>query len=559
MSNRLAYSLVRFSTPQQALGDSKRRQLEATAAFCVANTLDLVESILDEGLSGYHGVHRKRGALGRFVKRFQDGEIPPGGVFIAEAFDRLSREPPRIAQQLFLTLINGGMDVHLTISGNTFTQKSIDANVGELFMAIGMMIGAHQESHNKAGREREAWKTRHVDPAMNIVPYWFDKFCNGLPVSGFKGLPKNSAFEVKPNAEKVAIIQRIFRDILTMGVEKLAKTLNDEGVPVLCARKRSRGIAVWDKTPLCTLIRGRQVLGEQAIGKYVDNARVLTGEVIQAYEAVITEDQWLAANAKLDRGKRGVGTGRNITKMANIFGDMARCDVCDGRMKIRQKGKSKTYYYLGCSNAGTGKCTAKHYHRLDEVESRLLAFFGKRALGDWHPKPIADPTHAIRQSIARAQTEAVTLEKAYERSLLREGDLAERTQVKLEADHAAKLTEIAQLQRDLASHTSVRPVDEQIATVTRLADVMDGLTGAARIEARGRIAAALPSILDSLRFRPDGSFFSTDARWTINFGNQQPSDKGMIVRWLARRSDSPEPAALHDALQGPYLKSPVSH
>ena len=61
-------------------------------------------TIRDEGLSGYHGVHRKRGALGRFVKRFLAGEISAGGVFICEAFDRFTREAPRVAQQLFLTL-----------------------------------------------------------------------------------------------------------------------------------------------------------------------------------------------------------------------------------------------------------------------------------------------------------------------------------------------------------------------------------------------------------------------------------------------------------------------
>lgn len=92
-SRRKAHSLVRFSTPEQALGDSLRRQLEGASAktYCNQHDLELVESIRDEGKSGYHGAHRKKRAFGRFVKRCASGgEIPPG-VFICEGFDRFTR------------------------------------------------------------------------------------------------------------------------------------------------------------------------------------------------------------------------------------------------------------------------------------------------------------------------------------------------------------------------------------------------------------------------------------------------------------------------------------
>lgn len=56
---RRAISLIRFSTPQQALGDSARRQDERAFAYCEANNLELAETIRDEGKSGLHGIHRK--------------------------------------------------------------------------------------------------------------------------------------------------------------------------------------------------------------------------------------------------------------------------------------------------------------------------------------------------------------------------------------------------------------------------------------------------------------------------------------------------------------------
>jgi hypothetical protein len=44
---RKAYSLIRFGIPQQALGDSARRQYDRAVAFCEAHNIVLVETIRD--------------------------------------------------------------------------------------------------------------------------------------------------------------------------------------------------------------------------------------------------------------------------------------------------------------------------------------------------------------------------------------------------------------------------------------------------------------------------------------------------------------------------------
>jgi DNA invertase Pin-like site-specific DNA recombinase len=240
------------------LGDSLRRQLDGTTAYCTANNLELVETIRDEGFSGYHATHRRRGALGRFVKRFEAGEIKPGGVFIAEAFDRVTREPVRKAAQLFLTLINGGMDVHMLIIGVTFTAASIDRNVGELYMAIGMMVGAHGESHTKSNREREAWIARRNGGLGR----------NGVPSNLFPGWIIKTPKGPQLDRAKAKTGHRIRRLVATMACGQIAKLLNDEGVPLFNDRKRSREQPVWTNDMIQKFIRGRQTLGEQAIGRY---------------------------------------------------------------------------------------------------------------------------------------------------------------------------------------------------------------------------------------------------------------------------------------------------
>ena len=347
---------------------------DRSVAYCEANNLELIETIRDEGLSGYHGVHRKRGAFGRFVKRFLAGEIPPGGVFIAEAFDRFTREPPRIAQQLFLQLINGGLDVVTLIDGQVYTAGTIDANAGQLFLSIGLMMGAHAESKHKADRIRETWIGRHAGKngketgvASGVYPGWIVKTPNGPQLD-------------KP---KQRTLKRIAKMLLTSGTMEIAKKFNTEGVPTLTGRKRPRGYPTWNHATISALIRGRQVLGEVEIGKMVDGKRVLTGETKQAYPAALTEAEHLAANAAMDARQRGVGTGRNITAYANLFGTLAICNGCDGQMVIRGKGSYSPRKYFACCNSGDGqtKCDHTKYHRVDQYETAILGLCGRVAWG----------------------------------------------------------------------------------------------------------------------------------------------------------------------------------
>ena len=60
-----AYSYVRWSTPQQAKGDSLHRQLEKARAYAKEYNLDLDETLnfRDAGISAYRGRNVLKGAL----------------------------------------------------------------------------------------------------------------------------------------------------------------------------------------------------------------------------------------------------------------------------------------------------------------------------------------------------------------------------------------------------------------------------------------------------------------------------------------------------------------
>jgi hypothetical protein len=84
----LAFSYIRFSTPEQMKGDSIRRQTAAAAEWCRRKKvrLDASMSLHDLGKSAYLGEHRKnpdRHALAAFLKLVEGGKVPRGSYLIS--------------------------------------------------------------------------------------------------------------------------------------------------------------------------------------------------------------------------------------------------------------------------------------------------------------------------------------------------------------------------------------------------------------------------------------------------------------------------------------------
>jgi hypothetical protein len=136
---------------------------------------------------------------------------------------------------------NGGLVVVTLIDGKRYSAESIDPNVGELFTSIGLMLGAHMESKNKGDRIHEGWdapKTGRRNGGMgkktglpnNLYPAWIIKTPDGP----------------KLDKAKVKTLHRIRTLLPPMGLEAIAKLLNDEGIPPLNCRKRpGRAVPLW--------------------------------------------------------------------------------------------------------------------------------------------------------------------------------------------------------------------------------------------------------------------------------------------------------------------------
>ena len=172
----VAYSYVRFSSPEQAKGDSLRRQTAAAAAWCEQHgiQLDTSTTLHDLGKSAYTGTHRTnpvRNALAGFLKLVEDGRVPRGSYLIIENLDRLSREHIQPALLLCLNLLQAGIRiVQLKPAEMVFDDKSDTLPVMMMMMELSR---GHGEAPSRASglaprrrrSERPSGKPGRFSPA----------------------------------------------------------------------------------------------------------------------------------------------------------------------------------------------------------------------------------------------------------------------------------------------------------------------------------------------------------------------------------------------------------
>src|SRR5262245_26906960 len=125
-----AYSYRRFSTREQAKGDSLRRQTKATEVWCERHAvhLDTSLNLEDLGKSAFTGAHRQnpdRNALAAFLRMVEQGKVARGSYLVIESLDRLTREHVRAGLMLCLGLIEAGVRiVQLSPTELVYDEKS---------------------------------------------------------------------------------------------------------------------------------------------------------------------------------------------------------------------------------------------------------------------------------------------------------------------------------------------------------------------------------------------------------------------------------------------------
>jgi DNA invertase Pin-like site-specific DNA recombinase len=180
-----AYSYIRFSTPEQASGDSYRRQAELSNRYAEEHglNLDTSLSLCDLGVSGFTGENRSKGALALFLKAVETGKVPAGSFLLVESLDRLSRDTMSEQMSLFIGLINAGLTVVTLAEGQSYSKTTINNDLSKLMLSLVIMMRAHEESLTKSRRIKAAWEAKLKSASEEILSACCLVGCSCRPIA----------------------------------------------------------------------------------------------------------------------------------------------------------------------------------------------------------------------------------------------------------------------------------------------------------------------------------------------------------------------------------------
>lgn len=340
-----AYSYSRFSSDAQRQGTSIERQQSLALKWSQDNNVALSDDVFaDEAVSGFHGDNLASGALSRFIRHVEAGDIERGSYLILENLDRLSRQTAWEASNLLQRLVKLG----ITVIALRPTEMRFDHNSTalDLLQAILHMDNAHRESLRKSDLGKLEWGKRFAKARDT-------KHHIGKRVSNWLTLNDDGVYRLN---DKAATVQKIFALCLAgYGSTVIAQKLNAEGYSTFNKGQR------WGTSAVLTILQNRAAIGELAPKD--------GGEPISDYfEAAVDRDTFDAAQAVIHSRKTG-----KVTKQAaefNVWSKLVFCGACGSSMHIIQRAK---FRYLMCANRRYGECLGSKNVRLDESEDIFMA------------------------------------------------------------------------------------------------------------------------------------------------------------------------------------------
>jgi DNA invertase Pin-like site-specific DNA recombinase len=537
---QVAYSYIRFSTPEQAQGDSLRRQTEAAAAWCERNNarLNTTTTLHDLGTSAFTGAHREnpdRNALASFLKLVEGGYVPRGSYLVVEALDRLTREDTLPALSLLLNLLQAGVRVvQLKPVEMVYDDK---ANPMHVMMMIMELSRGHSESAMKSERVAAAWVNKRARAREGAAQPPRDK--DGRVTRSLTDrLPawvEDAGGELRLVPDRAAVVKRIFRLAAGgYGIGSIVKRLVADGVPPfgVCVdgpgggRKGRRakpgatfGSGRWDRTLVARLLKDRRALGifqPRRVAVDPDGKRRSRPDgppIADYYPAAVSDAEWAAArNAMTGRRHK---PGRLGHRVANLFGGLLR-NARDGETYIavtRQhkdrprkgrpaKGETApppelpgvTYNRVLVNSGNNKRREAAFSFPLDPFERGLLSRLAELDPCDVLPRPDGRPPDdlaAIEGELARVREEIEAFRAALTAANVK--TIAEEL-AKREAREGELVTRLA-----AAREAAARPAEVGWRDCQGLIGVLDAAATPEEVEdVRTRLRGALRRIIDSV-------------------------------------------------------------
>jgi DNA invertase Pin-like site-specific DNA recombinase len=366
-----AYSYLRFSTPEQAKGDSLRRQMALADDYAKRHglTLDTELNMRDLGVSAFRG-DNAQAALGAFLQAVRDGLVPNGSLLLVEALDRVSRQSARKAVRILEDIVEAGITVVTLNDGKAYTEASLDGT--DFLLAILLFMRGHEESATKAKRGKAAWvgkreRAQRREVVTTRVPAW-------LRTEGSAAKDaRNAKLALIP--ERAKLVKRMFEMFLAgQGKHGIAEAFNAERIPTWGDGKGRAPAKYWHRSYVLKILANPAVTGvftphieEHRDGKL---RRVPQEPIADYYPRVVDDETFQRVQTLFGARKSTVRSGR----VASIVAGLARCPKCGSTMTRVMKGTPKKggIPKLVCTRAKAGAGCEYHGVRLPELERVLI-------------------------------------------------------------------------------------------------------------------------------------------------------------------------------------------
>lgn len=356
-----AYSYLRFSTPEQAKGDSQRRQMDAAKRYALEHSLDLVDaSYEDLGVSAFRGANAETGMLGEFCDAVRSGNVPKGSWLLIESLDRLSRNRPRKAVRLLESICEEGITLVTLSDGKIYTEALLDDDPMAFMWAFMVAMRANEESETKSRRLRAAWSQKRKVAAH--------KKLTAKAPSWLRLSEDRMGFHI--DECRANVVRRIYQmSAEGAGYGKIAEILNREGVPTFA------GGQMWHRSFITKLLNAQTAIGiyTPSVLEHIDGKkqRRPTEQIKDYYPAIITEDLNALVKARLSvTSPRGRHANSGVTQ--NILANLCSCSRCGASVTLVGKGP-KDVKRLVCSKAKAGAGCTYNSIPYPEIEYTLVA------------------------------------------------------------------------------------------------------------------------------------------------------------------------------------------
>ncbi len=339
MQNAILY--LRYSTPEQADGQSEQRQIQGAQRWCKEHGERLVKTYKDLGVSGGKNSDDRK-ALSALLNDLTRGSIPK--YLLIEDVDRLSRMLPLDSLNLISKILDYGVTIVSLRDNQTLTKDNWQSSQSFLILTLKTTL-ANEERQKRIFRGRSAWKQKRLDAASKIytkrVPGW-------LTVKDGR---------VVKIPEHAATVKRLFKlSSEGFGIVAIIRMFNEQRI------KSFRGND-WNKAVIYNTLTSEAVLGCFQPKTLINGERVDDGDKIPDYfPRIIEDDLFYSVQAKLKQRNTYKGAGYRYTlnpAKNNLFAGLIKCEKC-GASLIHLVRSRHGYSYLVCANAHKHKkCSYK--------------------------------------------------------------------------------------------------------------------------------------------------------------------------------------------------------